>query len=240
MTWWIRPGPSRFCAMRKPSPRSPSRFVGRHADVRRSVTSQWVDQPRPRWPMTGTGSISIPGASAGTRIWLIRRCGSASGSVTAMTIPKAAPSAPDENHLRPSITHSSPSSTARRPQAGRVGAGDVRLGHREERARRRRRRAARSQRSFCSSVPNRCRISPLPASGAWQLKTSCAHDAAADLLVQVRVGEEAAAGAARLRAAGAAPRAPRPSPARAGRRRARPPRRPRGRAPPRSGRRAPP
>ena len=30
-----------------------------------------------------------------------------------MTIPKAAPSAPDENHLWPSITHSSPSRTAR-------------------------------------------------------------------------------------------------------------------------------
>ena len=26
MTWWIRPGPRRFWAIRKPSPRSPSRF----------------------------------------------------------------------------------------------------------------------------------------------------------------------------------------------------------------------
>jgi hypothetical protein len=26
MTWWIRPGPSRFCAIRKPSPGSPSTF----------------------------------------------------------------------------------------------------------------------------------------------------------------------------------------------------------------------
>ena len=43
----------------------------------------------------------------------MRRCGSASGSVTAITIANPAPSAPDENHLCPSITHSSPSSTAR-------------------------------------------------------------------------------------------------------------------------------
>ena len=42
----------------------------------------------------------------------MRRCGAASGSVTAITIPNAAPSAEDENHLCPSITHSSPSSTA--------------------------------------------------------------------------------------------------------------------------------
>ena len=35
-----------------------------------------------------------PGVVAGTMIWLMRRWGSAPGSVTAMTIPKAAPSAP--------------------------------------------------------------------------------------------------------------------------------------------------
>ncbi len=46
-------------------------------------------------------------------IWVARACGAASGSVTAITIPKAAPSAPDENHLWPSITQSSPSRTAR-------------------------------------------------------------------------------------------------------------------------------
>ena len=32
-----------------------------------------------------------------------------------------------------------------------------------------------SQRSFCSSVPNCHRISPFPASGAWQPKISCAQ-----------------------------------------------------------------
>ena len=42
-----------------------------------------------------------------------RRCGASSGSVTTMTMPKPAPSAPDENHLCALITHSSPSSSAR-------------------------------------------------------------------------------------------------------------------------------
>ena len=27
MQWWMRPGPSRFCAIRKPPPASPSTFV---------------------------------------------------------------------------------------------------------------------------------------------------------------------------------------------------------------------
>ena len=67
--------------------------------------------------MIGVFSIVTPGVDAGTMIWLMRRCRSASGSVTAITIPNAAPSAPDENHLLPLITHSSPSSrhVVRRP-----------------------------------------------------------------------------------------------------------------------------
>src|SRR5436309_3544510 len=56
---------------------------------------------------------SYPGVSVGTRIIEARRCGSASDSVTTITIPNAAPSAPDENHLCASITHSSPSRSAR-------------------------------------------------------------------------------------------------------------------------------
>ena len=46
MTWWMRPGPSRFCAMRKPSPGSPSTFsAGTRTSVKR--VSQCVAQP---WP----------------------------------------------------------------------------------------------------------------------------------------------------------------------------------------------
>ena len=104
-------------------------------------------------------------------IWLIRRCGGASGSVTAITIPKAAPSADEENHLWPSITHSSPSRTA--VVRSSVGSAPETSGSVIEKNE----RAVPStsgcrKRSFWSSVPNMCRISPLPASGAWQLKTS--------------------------------------------------------------------
>ena len=53
-----------------------------------------------------------PGVSAGTTICDARRCDAASGSETAITIPNAAPSAPDENHLCPSITSSSPAAIA--------------------------------------------------------------------------------------------------------------------------------
>ena len=104
----------------------------------------------------------------------MRRCGGASGSVTAMTIPNAAPSADDENHLCPSITHSSPSATARvRSCVG--SAPDTSGSVIEKKERAVPSTSGRRKRSFCSSVPNRWRISPLPASGAWQLKTSCAH-----------------------------------------------------------------
>ena len=52
MTWWMRPGPSRFCAIRKPSPGSPSVFAsGTRTPVKR--VSQCVPQPRPSWPITG-------------------------------------------------------------------------------------------------------------------------------------------------------------------------------------------
>ena len=44
-------------------------------------------------------------------IWLARRCGSAFGSVTAITMTNVAPSAA-VNHLRPLITYESPSAMA--------------------------------------------------------------------------------------------------------------------------------
>ena len=116
----------------------------------------------------------MPGESAGTMIWVARRCGSASGSVTAMRIAKAAPSAPLENHLCPSITHSSPSRTARvRSVVGSEPGTSGSVIEKNERTSPA--TSGSSQRRFCSSVPNRCRISPLPASGAWQPKTYCAQ-----------------------------------------------------------------
>ena len=107
-------------------------------------------------------------------IWLARACAAASGSVTAITIPNAAPSAPLENHLCPSITHSSPSRAARVRRL--VGSDPETSGSVIEKNERiSPATSGRSQRSFCSLVPKRCRISPLPASGAWQPKTSWAQ-----------------------------------------------------------------
>ena len=47
---------------------------------------------------------SKPGVEVGTRIWLARMCGGASGLVTAMTTASEAPSAELVNHLWPSMT----------------------------------------------------------------------------------------------------------------------------------------
>ena len=173
ITWWMRPGPSRFCAIRKPAPSSPSVFAdrarGRSCSAPRSASTSRV----PAWPSTGIGrTTSTPGVSAGTMICVARACGGASGSVTAITIPKAAPSAPDENHLWPSITQSSPSRTrACAAWSGRSPAPRARSSRRTSGSRRRRAGAASAP--SASSVPNRWRISALPASGAWQPKTSC-------------------------------------------------------------------
>ena len=79
--------------------------------------------------------------------------------------------APDENHLWPSITHSSPSRTARvRSVVGSEPGTSGSVIEKNERISPA--TSGRSQRPFCSSVPNIHRISALPASGAWQPKTS--------------------------------------------------------------------
>ena len=91
----------------------------------------------------------------------------------AKTTAKAAPSAPLENHLWPSITHSSPSRTARvRSSVGSEPATSGSVIEKNDRTSPE--TSGRRKRSFWSSVPNRWRISALPASGAWQPKTSCA------------------------------------------------------------------
>jgi hypothetical protein len=112
--------------------------------------------------------------AAGTTIWLMRRCAGASGSVTAITIANAAPSAPELNHLCPSITQSPPSRTAvvRRPVGSEPETSGSVI---EKNERTSPATSGRSHRSRCSGVPNRLRISALPASGAWQPNTSGAQ-----------------------------------------------------------------
>ena len=116
-------------------------------------------------------TTSTPGVSAGTMISDMRRCGASSGSVTAITIPNAAPSAPVENHLWPSITQSSPSITARLSRF--VGSAPETSGSvmpKNERTSPATSGASHFRR--CSGVPNVCRISLFPASGAWHPNTS--------------------------------------------------------------------
>ncbi len=109
----------------------------------------------------------IPGVPAGTRIWLARACGAACGSVTAMTIVKSAPSAEEANHLRPSITQSSPSAAAvvlsttgfDPACCGSVMAKQLRAAPAA---------SGRRKVSRCAGVPWPSSSSMLPMSGAWQ------------------------------------------------------------------------
>ena len=183
--------------------------------------------------------MSIPGASAGTMICDARRCGSASGSVTAITIPNPAPSAPDENHLRPSITHSSPSRTAR--VFSPVGSEPETSGSViEKNERSSPATSGRSQRSFCSVGAEQVQDLAVARIRGLAAEDELGPDAAADLLVEIRVGEESLPGPAGFRR-----EVRRPEPGRRARRRAARPSprardRPPGPARPRPGRGAPP
>ncbi len=149
--------------------------------------------------MTTIGrTISTPGVSAGTMICVARACGAASGSVTAITIPNAAPSAPDENHLWPSITQSSPSRTRARAQRRRVGARHFGLGHREERPDR---SCDERREPVGLLLVGAVQVQDLGVARVWRLAAehALAPHRTPDVLVQIRVVEEAGAGAARLR-----------------------------------------
>ena len=215
----MRPGPRRFCAIRKPAPISPSVFVDRHADagvahlaVRRPALAGVAhDDDRAHdldaRRVGGDDDLRRARVRRGVRVGDGHH-DPERGAVGARREPLVA-----VDH--PVVAVADRAGAERR----RVGAGHLRLGHREERADRRRRRAGASHVAFCSSVPNRWRISALPASGAWQPNTSWPQHRAADVLVQVRVVEEARCRCRLPRAGRAAPRArrraPRPAAARA-------------------------
>ena len=133
MTWWMRPGPRRFCARRNASPSPPSVFAtGTRTPVKR--TSQWVFQPRPACPITGTGrTTSTPGGVGGdedhrpapVRLGIRvrdREDDGEAGSVGAAREPLV-----PVDHPVVAVPHGT------RLEQRRVGAGDVGLGHREER-----------------------------------------------------------------------------------------------------------
>ncbi len=107
MQWWMRPGPSRACAMANPPPSSPTRFA---AGTRTSwkTTSAWPPCEWSSYPYTRIARrTSTPGVSRGTRIidcW--RRMSSPSGSVLPITMKTAQSGfiAPEMYHFRPLTT----------------------------------------------------------------------------------------------------------------------------------------
>ena len=136
MQWWMRPGPSRPCAISNPRPSPSSRFDGRHADVlerdlhvavRRVVIA--VDRQRAR-------SIVTPGASSGTSTidccWWRRGFGIGLAhqdrDLAARIARARRPPFPAVDDVVVAV--------ALDPalDVGRVGAGDARLGHQEGRA----------------------------------------------------------------------------------------------------------
>ena len=172
------------------------RRSGRARSCRELRSASTSRGPRGRAPAPG-GRRRGPGVPAGTMICVARACGGASGSVTAITIPKPAPSAPDENHLCPSITQSSPSRTARVRKRRRVGAGHLGLGHREERP-----QLAGDERAQPALLllgrAEEVQDLAVARVGGLAAEDELAPHRAADVLVQIRVVEEAGAGAARL------------------------------------------
>ena len=135
MTWWMRPGPSRFCAMRKPSPGSPSVFAtGTRTSVKR--VSQCVPQPRPSCPITEHLAHELVARGVGRdddhrRAPVRLRVGIGdehddpeAGAVGARREPLVR-----VDHPLVAVAHRAAA------QERRVGAGDLGLGHAEERAR---------------------------------------------------------------------------------------------------------
>ena len=108
MQWWMRPGTSRCWAIRKPSPSLAEQRVGAEADVLvedLGVAAEHAEVLAAGAPCSARRARSFtPGVSTGTMNIEARRCGVASGSVTAMTIRKSAIEPFEVNHLCPSST----------------------------------------------------------------------------------------------------------------------------------------
>ena len=154
MQWWMRPGPSRACAIAKPVALAADQ-VRRPARARPSKrSSPWPSLVRRSRTPAAPRTISTPGVSSGTRtIDCCRWRGAVRVGLAHHDQDPAVAGAcaPVVHHLRPLRTYSSPSRSMRSCDVGRVGGGDVGLGHREAPSGSRRRAAARSQRSFCSA-----------------------------------------------------------------------------------------
>ncbi len=176
MQWWIRPGPSRACAIAKPSPSSATRCdAGTRTESKTiSACPPWLASVNPKTFRPRT--TFTPGVSRGTRIIDCWRCRGADGSVLPITmkIRQFGFIAPEDHHLRPLTTYSSPSRSilasmfvaSELATSGSVMQKAERICPSSSGA---------SQRSFCSAVPNIASTSMLPVSGAEQFRASGAR-----------------------------------------------------------------
>ena len=198
MTWWIRPGPRRFCAMRKPSPGSPSTFETRHAHVGeprlavRAPAAALVAHHRHAAHELVAGRV---GRHEDHRRPLVRRrigIGDDHDDAEARTVGARREPLVRVDHPVVAVAHRAPL------QERRVGARDLGLRHAEERP-----RLACDERleEPLLLVGRAEQVQDLAVAGIRRLaaEDQLRDEAAPDLLVQVRVLEEAAAGAARLR-----------------------------------------
>mmetsp|Transcript_95895 Transcript_95895/g.205740 ORF Transcript_95895/g.205740 Transcript_95895/m.205740 type:complete len:266 (-) Transcript_95895:256-1053(-) len=165
MQWWIRPGPSRPCAISKPRP-SPKMMLVFGTRTLSKMISAWSCSS----PKTAKGRrIWTPGASRGTRIM---DCWECNGPVK-LVLPKrtkilhSGRMAPLIHHLCPLITYESPSGSIR--QETLVASLEATPGSVMAKAERISPLSNGSNHSFfCSALPNFSMTSMLPVSGAEQ------------------------------------------------------------------------
>ena len=173
MQWWIRPGPSRAWAIAKPSPSPAIRLAAGTRTPENSISAwpPWVESEKPNTRMLRL--TLTPGVSFGTQIIDCWRCRSALGLVLPITISslQRGSIAPEDHHLRPLITYSSPSRTievamfdaSEEATSGSVMQNVDRISPSSSGC---------SQRSICSALPNSASSSMLPVSGAAQFRAS--------------------------------------------------------------------
>ena len=176
MTWWIRPGPEPLLRDAKAVARLAERVLDGHSDA--GVRDLAVRRPAaPAVAENRHGRDLDPfhiGRDDDLRRPPVRlrvRVGDGHEDREGGALRAAREPLVSVDHPLVAVAHGAG------PQRRRVGARRPPARSSRRTSAPRRRRAARSQRRFCSSVPNRCRISPLPASGAWHPKTSCAQTA---------------------------------------------------------------
>ena len=180
MQWWMRPGPSRCWAIRKPAPRAPSSASVGHAHVLvedLGVAAVARRSARPGAPSSAMSrTMFTPGVSTGTMNIEARWCGCASGSVTAMTIRK---SATERVGGEPLVAVDDPLVAVARPRASAAASGrePAVSGSVIENAERRSPASSgcRQLLLLVRRVPASARISELPESGAWLPNTAGAN-----------------------------------------------------------------